>query len=285
MGLRRFAFLLVCAVLGAAVAVLPAVAGSETSPTVSAESNVKTCGPYYPNCWSPPQVELTAPGTVAFQNSSGTQHGVVWSSVPVTPSCSGVPVNSSSTSFSGTCSFAQPGTYRFYCSYHGPTMSGTIIVNPTGTTTATTPGTQPGATTTTSQPTVTTSTPPPGSGSAPLPTGAAGATLALAGSQRGRAVHGSLAVPGVDAGGRLEVDLLASRASLASAGAAAAAARVGRLVRSSLHAGKLSFAVALNARGKRALARHHRLPLTVKIILTPPQGPPSTISRRIVLRP
>jgi plastocyanin len=287
MGLRRLAFLLVCAVLGAAVAVLPAVAGSETSPSVNAESSAKTCGPYYANCWSPPQVELTSPGTVTFQNSSGVQHGVVWSSVPVTPTCSGVPVNSFSTSFSGTCSFAQPGTYRFYCAYHGPTMSGTIVVNPTGsttTTTSTSTGPQPGGTTTTTaQPTVTTST-PSGSSSSPLPTRAGAASLALSSIQRGRAVHGSLAVPGADAGGRLEVDLLASRSSVLSAGAAASA-RVGRLVRSSLHAGRVSFAVALNARGRRALHRHHRLALTVRIVLTPPQGTPSTITRRIVLHP
>jgi hypothetical protein len=59
--------LITCAVLGAAVAVLPAVAGSETAPTVNAESNVSTCGPYYPNCWSPPHVELSAPGSVTTQ--------------------------------------------------------------------------------------------------------------------------------------------------------------------------------------------------------------------------
>ncbi|MCW3029867.1 MAG: blue (type 1) copper domain protein [Solirubrobacterales bacterium] len=285
MGLRRVAFLLVCALLGAAVAVLPAVAGSETSPTVSAESNATTCG-YYLNCWSPAQVELTAPGTVTFQNSSGMAHGVVWTTGPATPTCNGVPINSSAASFNGTCSFSQTGTYRFYCYVHGPYMSGTVIVSPSATTTTTTtPGTQPGGTTTTTtQPAGTASTPsiaPTGSGSQ-QPAAVEAGLVALARSQRGRVVRGSLQVTGAYAGGRLEVDLLAKRAALASAGVTAAA-HVGRLVRTSLHSGKLSFSVALNARARGALARHDRLPLTVRFSLTPPNGSPAVTSRSVVL--
>jgi plastocyanin len=287
MGVRRYAFLLACTLLGSAVAVLPAVAGSETAPTVNAESSVKTCGTYYPNCWSPSQLELASPGTVAFQNSSGTAHGVVWSSVPATPTCTGVPVSASAVSFNGTCSFSQTGTYRFYCYVHGPSMSGTITVNPGGASTTTTSGSQPGATTTTTStsPSGTTSTPTGGSGSpSSAPAQGTAATVLLARSQRGRAVRGSVQVPSADAGGRLEIDLLASRASMAKAGAAKPA-RVGRLVRSSLHAGKLSFSVPVNARARGALARHRRLTLTVKIVLTPLQGSPTSTTRNIALHP
>jgi plastocyanin len=286
MGFRRYAFLLVCALLGSAVAVLPAVAGSETAPTVNAESSAKTCGTYYPNCWSPSQVELASPGSVAFQNSSGVAHGVVWASVPAAPTCTGVPVDSSAMSFSGTCTFPQTGTYRFYCYVHGPSMSGTITVNPSGATTTTTTGTQPASPTTTTStlPSATTSTPTGGSGSASSPAEGMAAAVSLARSQRGRAVRGSVQVPSADAGGRLEVDLLASRASIAGA-RAAAPARLGRVVRSSLHAGKLSFSVPLNARARGALVRHRRLALTVKIVLTPLQGSPSSTTRRTVLHP
>jgi plastocyanin len=284
MGLRRCAFLLVCALLGSAVAVLPAVAGSETTPTVNAVSNA-TCG-YYPNCWSPSQVEVTAPGTVTFANASGVAHGVVWNSVPATPSCSGVPVNSSATSFNGTCSFSQPGTYTFYCYVHGPSMSGTITVSPTGTTTATTTTeTQPGTTTTTTslgtKPTPTSPSSPPGA-SFPQPAGLAGPIVAVARSQRGRLVRGSLEVPAADAAARLEVDLLARGAALSSAGGSSAV-RVGRLVRSTVGPGKLAFSVALNARARATLARRHRLQLIVKVVLTPAHGSPSAISRNVLL--
>jgi plastocyanin len=287
MGLRRYAFLLVCALLGAAVAVLPAAAGSETTPTVSAEPTTKPCGTYYPHCWSPSTVELAAPGTVAFQNASGTPHGVVWSSVPVTPTCTGVPVGGSfSANFSGTCSFPQTGTYSFYCSYHGSAMSGAITVAPTGTTTTTTTATQPGGTTTsaTTQPMGTASTPSGAPGSNPSQqTASAGASVSLARSQRGKAVHGSLDVPAADAGGRLEVDLLAKRAALAAT-SGSSAVRVGRLVRSSLRAGRLSFTVTLDAKARSRLSHRRRLVLIVRVVLTPPHGPPSVTSRNVLLR-
>jgi plastocyanin len=280
MGIRRSAFLLVCGVLGCAVGILPAVAGSETAPTVNAESNAKACGLYYTNCWSPSAVELGSTGAVTFQNSSGVSHGVVWSSVPATPTCSGVPVNGSAKSFTGSCSFSQTGTYRFYCYVHGPSMSGTITVGPAGTTTTTTTtATQPGGTTGT-QPGTTPSS-PAAPGSSPSPPVAL-TVLSLARSQRGRSVHGSLEVPGADEGGRLEVDLLARRASLAGA-SGSAQVQVGRLVRSSLRAGRLSFSVALRPRARGVLARRRRLALVVKLVLTPPHGSPSSSARNVVL--
>ncbi|HEV3283958.1 MAG TPA: hypothetical protein VG010_07115 [Solirubrobacteraceae bacterium] len=284
MGLRRPAFLLVCALLGASVAILPAVAGSETAPTVNAQSSVQACSSsYYPNCWSPASVELASPGSVAFQNSSAKAHGVVWSSVPVTPTCSGVPVNASAESFSGSCSFPQAGTYRFYCYVHGPTMSGTITVG-AGTTTTTTTATQPGGTTTTTNTSPGTTTTPAGPAPTPTLSGAGNATIiTLARSQRGGSVRGSLEVPSAVAGGRLEVDLLARRASLARAGGGSSRVRVGRLIRSSLRAGRLSFSVPLQARARSVLARRRRLPLTVKLVLTPAQGLPSSTSRNVVL--
>jgi hypothetical protein len=96
-------------------------------------------------------------------------------------------------------------------------------------------------------------------------------------------VHGSLDVSQTGAGGRLEVDLLAKSASLAAA-RRSAPVRVGRFVRASVSAGKVSFSVALNARGKSALRRHHRLAITVKITLTPTQGAAVTVNRSVVLR-
>jgi hypothetical protein len=107
--------------------------------------------------------------------------------------------------------------------------------------------------------------------------------LKLAGSQRGSAVHGSIKVSRAGAGGRLEVGLFAAGASLAKAGHPAQV-RVGRLVRSSLKAGSVSFSVPLSVKGKAALRRHRRLALTVKIMLTPLHGASVTITRGIVVR-
>jgi hypothetical protein len=89
-------------------------------------------------------------------------------------------------------------------------------------------------------------------------------------------------VPGADAGGRLEVDLLAKRAGLA-ANSGRSTVRVGRLVRSPLRAGRLSFRVGLDAKAKAALARRGRLALVVKVVLTSRQGSRSFTSRNIVL--
>jgi len=58
---------------------------------------------------------------------------------------------------------------------------------------------------------------------------------------------------------------------------------VGRLVRASLHAGKVSFAVPLSAKAKHALERHRRLALTVAIVLTPAQGSTVTVTRSVVV--
>jgi hypothetical protein len=79
------------------------------------------------------------------------------------------------------------------------------------------------------------------------------------------------------------VDLLAKSASLAKT-RHSVSVRVGRLVRASVSAGKESFSVALTASGKRALARHRRLALTVKITLTPVRGAATSVTRSVTLR-
>jgi plastocyanin len=98
------------------------------------------------------------------------------------------------------------------------------------------------------------------------------------------AVRGSIEVGQVGAGGRLEVDLATKSAFIAKTrGSGAKRVRVGRLVRQSVPAGKLTFAVSLTAQGKRALAHRHSLPLTVTITLTPTQSSASTITRTLTL--
>ena len=98
-------------------------------------------------------------------------------------------------------------------------------------------------------------------------------SIKLASTPHGGVVHGSLVVSPIGFGGELKIELL-------SKGAAAA---VGKLVRSSLRAGKLTFALSLSAKGRTALRRHRRLALTVKITLTPLHGAAVTITRAILV--
>jgi plastocyanin len=285
---RRHFLLLLAALLGAAVVILPAVASSETSPTIEAYN----VGPYYH--WNPAAATINGGAAVTFTNpSSEVKHGVEWRpGNPTTPSCSaGVPVGTNSgasgTKWTGTCTFTTPGTYTFYCTVHGSEMTGSITVNANGTTTTTTTSTGTGTQTTTAGGGYSTTTATPtgsssqgGSGS-PL-AGSAAQAVKLASNQHGKSVRGSVAISPAGTGGRLEVDLLARTASLASAGQASQV-RVGRVVRSSLQAGKVSFSVPLNARARRALRRHGRLALSVKVLVTRLGGSAVTTTRRVVV--
>lgn len=85
-----------------------------------------------------------------------------------------------------------------------------------------------------------------------------------------------------DPGDRLEVDLLATTASLAKA-KHSSEARVGQFLRSSLMAGVVSFTVPLTSKAKSALRRHKHLALTVKIEITPVHGAVVTVRKSVLL--
>jgi hypothetical protein len=108
-------------------------------------------------------------------------------------------------------------------------------------------------------------------------------TFALAKAQHGDAVHGTVQIPAADGGARLEIELLAQGASLAKV-KRPGSSRVGRFVRSSAPAGKVSFTVLLDPAAKTALRHHHKLALTVKIVLTPKHGSTLTLTRNLELR-
>ncbi|HEY5285564.1 MAG TPA: hypothetical protein VIJ50_00490 [Solirubrobacteraceae bacterium] len=123
--------------------------------------------------------------------------------------------------------------------------------------------------------TATTSSPPPsGQPKAEPAPGPLFGSVKLASTQHGGVVHGSLLVSSAGSGGRLQIELLTKGAT----------APVGKLVPSSLHAGKLAFALPLSAKAKAALRHHRRLTLTVKITLTPLHGAALTITRGVVVR-
>jgi plastocyanin len=283
--LRRSLLFAAVGALGASAVVLPAIATSET-PTISAYSYLGK------NYWSPPSASTGAGSAVNLSNTTGVPHGVEWREGPETPSCSsGVPVGAGNfgKEWKGSCTFAKAGTYIFWCTVHHSEMTGTVTVNAAGATTATT--------TTTTQPTTSSgpvaTTPSgsggPGSGSTlgappgPL-AGTALTAIKLPSRQRGRAVHGSVEVSPVGAGGRLEVELLAARASLASA-SRPRTVPVGRFVRAALAPGTARFSVVLGARARRALVRHRRLALSVRIVVRPLSGAAVTVLRSVLLKP
>jgi len=127
------------AVTGMLMAMLPAVGSStEPSPTVEAVNSG-----IYTHYWSPEKVAVNTGATIAVRNLTTVAHGVEWVGGPVMPGCSvGVPVGTtpaaSGKEWSGTCTFTQAGTYTFYCTVHGPSMTETVTVTTPGAPTLTT---------------------------------------------------------------------------------------------------------------------------------------------------
>jgi len=287
MRLRTLLLFAVAALMGAAVVVLPALAAAPSEAKLEVNENCVL--PDWP-CWAVPgsgsnpepasKVTIAAGGEVKFADNATTAATVSWTgSAPV---CSGIPA-SATTPWEGKCKFEQPGTYKFESStlFNDGTTNYTkyeVVVE------SVTTGTAPTTTTTTTTPTPTTTTPAPNEpspGSAsPLEGGSR--ALKLVGSQRGSTVHGSIKVSQAGSGGRLEVGLFAAGASLTKVGHSPPV-RVGRLVRSSLAAGSVTFSVSLDAKGRQALHRHRRLALSVKITLTPVHGAAAKITRSVVV--
>ncbi len=294
----RKRYLPVAAVLGAAVAIVPALAAGTPAPSeAKLEVNENCVQPNWP-CWttegsaSSPKptksVTIASGGTVTFIDR-GEKANIAWMGTP--PTCEpSVPVSPTppETGWEGKCTFQTPGTYKFESSTlfdEGGSLNYTeyeIVVE--GPATGTTPITPlPGLGGTTTYP----PNPTGGSGSGAAPgsplAGSGTEAVKLARTQHGSSVRGSVKISQAGVGGRLEVDLLASGASPAKAGRSSQV-QVGRLVRSSLHTGAVSFSVSLNARAKAALRRHRRLALTVKVILTPLHGAEVTVTRGVLMR-
>jgi plastocyanin len=292
------------ALAGAAIAVLPALAAPSEAKLEVNENCVENDWP----CWALPgsgakpdpagKVTIAAGGVVTFVDHS-TATNIVWTGAA--PTCEpSVPVNTTAkTGWEGKCTFENPGTYKFesaslwfeYTKYE-------IEVQATGTTGSTPTGTGTGSEGGSSNPSGS-STSTSGSTQGGSPGGSAGGAGAPLGSlfvgsassacklppiQHGQSVHGSLDVSQAGAGGRLEVELLAARGSLASAGHAAHE-QVGRLVRSSLRAGTDRFTVSLDAKGRRALHARGHLALSVKLELASAQGSAVALTRSVALRP
>ena len=300
MRLRTFLLVPLVGLMGAGVVVLPALAASETT---KLEVN-QDCNGYknWP-CWTAPgssptyvsRITVPTGATITFADKAPTAADVVWRTAA--PACSGVPTTSPESNWEGSCKFEAAGTYRFesstlysiYTQYEVVVGGGATGTTPTGTSTESTP-TSTTPTTTTSSTTPTGSSTPtsvPGGSPSPLGSlfvGSAATALKLPGAQHGSSVHGSVNVSQAGAGGSLEVQLLASRAALASAGHAARAQVVGKVVRHSLRAGVATFTVSLDAAGRHALHTRGHLLLSVRLVLSSAQGATATLTRSVLIR-
>ena len=207
----------------------------------------------YPVGVSIHNVDFTGGGPTACTQTAGASVGAV-SPLPAMPEAPG---------WSGTCRFDTPGTYLFVCDNHNY-MKGTIVVEGHGTTTTTTsgstsaggtstaPGDQtPGAGTSTSG----------GSSSSP-----ARPRVSVAHRQRGAVLRGTVTTPA----GQAQIKVTAYLAGHGSR------IRVGSQTKHSKGTGTTAFAVKLDAAGRRALMRVHRLAVDLRVDITPAAGRPVT---------
>jgi hypothetical protein len=94
-------------------------------------------------------------------------------------------------------------------------------------------------------------------------------------------VRGSLLI--ARAGSRLDVRLSARREALGSQQTSGTVS-VGRLRRAAVGAGRVDFAVRLTSAAKRALRRHGRLAIKLRLTVTPPTGDVYSASRTVGMR-
>ncbi len=321
---RTLLLFALAALLGAAVAVLPALAANPSEAKLEVNENcVELAWP----CWATSgsavpasRVTIAPGGEVKFADKATTAATVSWTGSA--PMCSGIPATAM-TAWEGTCKFEQPGTYKFESStlfndgITNYTKYEIVVENAsTGTTTTTTPttttpttptGTTPTTTTpttttpTTTTPTATTSTQPSSGGAS---TSTAPSTATTPSSTETLSPPGgshplaTLALANAQHGdtvhGTVQIPTADAGArlevELLAQGATLAKIKrpgrslVGRLVRPSAPAGTVSFKVSLDAAAKRALHHHHKLALTVKIKLTPKHGTALTLTRSLDLR-
>jgi hypothetical protein len=96
--------------------------------------------------------------------------------------------------------------------------------------------------------------------------------------QRGTTVSGFVFVG--YSGSQILTELLSRKAQFARAKLVLA----GRGLQSGVARGKRRFYAKLNAKAKRALKKHGKLRLTMRVTITPPGGSPVTVSRKVTVR-
>src|SRR5436305_4982336 len=107
----------------------PAILGIAAAGGLAAEPTIEVTGNSLATyAWTPSSAAVASGDSVAFKNATANPHGLVWESGdPETPSCTGTP-SLGQGNWAGSCTFAQGGTYKFYCPVHPTIMKGTVTV-------------------------------------------------------------------------------------------------------------------------------------------------------------
>lgn len=111
--------------LAATVPTTPAADMATTTPSFPATAAV-TVGPNNTLTYSPSRVDIAAGGTVTWTWAAGITMPHTVTSGDNPPAFPSSPVQMSGT-FQAT--FANPGTYSYFCTVHGRIMSGTVVVH------------------------------------------------------------------------------------------------------------------------------------------------------------
>jgi plastocyanin len=207
----------------------------------------------YPAGVSIHNVDFTGGGPTACTQTAGATVGPV-SPLPAAPEPPG---------WSGTCRFDTPGTYLFVCDNHNY-MKGTIVVEGHAASTTTT-----GASTTAAGTSTAPADQAPGAGTSPFAgssSPSARPRVSVAHRQRGAVLRGTVTTPA----GRARISVSAYLAAHGSR------TRVGSQTKHSTGTGPTAFAVRLDAAGRRALLRAHRLAVDLRVVVTPAAGRPVT---------
>jgi plastocyanin len=253
---RRYLPLVLALTIGAGL--LPALAHGGATPstgTVTASD---------PHKWTAggggSTVTIAKGGTVTFAYPNGmTQHNVVFDTLqpqactqtfpPASGSVPPLPSHPLFAAWSGKCTFATAGDYKFHCGLHGNLMTGTVkVVDDT----------------------------------VPPTSGPAAKALKIKRKQRGGSVKGSIEI--TRAGTSLDVRAFARTKDLGGTNVGQQK-RVGRFARLSLDAKVKNFTVKLNKKARNALRNKGKLRLTLTITVTPQAGKIYSKTKHVALKP
>jgi plastocyanin len=238
------------AAIGAGTALALAVASADAGAPPTASITAKD--PYsFDNGGGASSVTIARGGTVSFSYPKGSSlHNVRFDTQPT--SCSGMPALPAGPGWSGSCRFDSPGTYSFYCGQHYFMTGKVEVVDPNAPPTGTTG--------------------PPGGVVGPP-------SVKVARRQVGTVIRGTVTTPGGPS--KIAVTAFARKRAVA---ARAKRVKVGSVRKTSKGTGSTAFRLPVNRAARKAIHRRHRLALTIRIAVTPPDGYPTTRSMAVVLR-